>query len=440
MKKRIIALLISACVLVAMLPAWCWAETSPQHVSFTAVYDNQLTPDVHRQASKVKRLAASSNVPVCNSLDEAAKIIRAGMVKRQRSMKFRYKFGAYNTESELNQFDLDVLEKAFEYTGVSTEGEYLRWGYGEVMRNAEGELEGNSYNMLMTYEFTYYTTAEQEEEVATEIKSVVKSLDISKVGDYEKAKSIYDYITENIYYDDEGLNNGDINVFTAYGAITNHRAVCQGYALLLYRMMLEQGIDCRVVAADNGISSTEMGHAWNLVMMNGKYYYADPTWEAELIHGETDGLAAIGTENGPISYFLRGTKDFKNHQMFTNIYDYIRSVPVAEKAYEMTEKDAKQSVRPTQLISVTAGKKQLKSKWNKKSIGVNGYEIQCSTSSKFAKGNTKTYKVKNYKTTSKTITKLKSGKKYYVRVRSYRKLGNKTYYSKWSTSKKTNVK
>lgn len=441
MRKRFTIILLSVFIVVAMLPTWCWAETRlSQHVSFTAVYDNQLTPDVHRKTSKVKRLATSSDVPVCNSLDEAADIIRTGMVKRQRSIKFRYKFGAYNVESEVNQFDFDVLEKVCEYTGVSTEGDYLRWNYGECLRNAEGELEGNVYNMLMTYEFSYYTTAEQENKVATSINTVVKSLDISEVGDYEKVKSIYDFITENIYYDDEGLKNDDINVFTAYGAITNHKAVCQGYALLLYRMLLEQGINCRVVAADNGISSAEMGHAWNLIMLNGKYYYADSTWEAELVHGETDGLATQDIGDEPISYFLKGKKDFKNHQIFTNIYDYIRPVPVAENAYKMTEKDAKQSVRPTQLGIVTAGKKQLNVKWGKKPVGVDGYEVQCGTSSKFIKSNTKTYKLRNYKTTSKKITKLKSGKKYYVRVRSYRKLGNKTYYSKWSAYKKTKVK
>lgn len=440
LKNRALTIII-AIAISTMLPAWCWAETGvQQHVSFTAVYDNPLTPDVQHKSSGSKRLAASSNVPMCNSIDEAAQIIRSGMAKRQRSMEFRYKFGAYSVESELQQFDVDVMEKAFEYNGVPTEGDYLRWTYGECLRNAEGELEGNYYNLLMTYEFVYYTTAEQEDQVGDGIKAIVKSLDISKVGDYEKAKSIYDYITENIEYDDEGLNNNDINVFTAYGAITNHKAVCQGYALLLYRMLLEQGIDCRLVAADNGYNSAEMGHAWNLIMMNGEYYYADSTWDAELIHGETDGMAAQGSSDEPISYFLKGRTDFKNHQMFTHYYDYIQSVPVAEKAYEMTAKDAKQSVRPTKLSSVTAGKKQLKAKWNKKSIGVDGYEIQCGTSSKFTKGSTKSYKVNNFKTASKKVTKLKSGKKYYVRVRSFRKLGGKTYYSAWSASKTAKVK
>ena len=89
----------------------------------------------------------------------------------------------------------------------------------------------------------------------------------------------------------------------------------------------------------------------------------------------------------------------------------------------------------TTLSSVaTSGSKALKVTWGKKSTQVTGYQIQYSTSSKFASGN-KTKTISSYKTTSTTIKSLTAKKTYYVRVRTYKTVGGKTYYSSWSNVK-----
>ena len=41
--------------------------------------------------------------------------------------------------------------------------------------------------------------------------------------------------------------------YTAYAALLDQKAACQGYAVLFYRMALELGVDSRL------ISGTEMG-------------------------------------------------------------------------------------------------------------------------------------------------------------------------------------
>lgn len=84
----------------------------------------------------------------------------------------------------------------------------------------------------------------------------------------------------------------------------------------------------------------------------------------------------------------------------------------------------------TQITSIKAGNKSFTVKWKKKSC--TGYQVQYSTSKKFAKKNTKTVKVKKAKTTKATVKKLKGKKKYYVRVRTYKTVKKKKYYSKWS--------
>ena len=103
------------------------------------------------------------------------------------------------------------------------------------------------------------------------------------------------------------------------------------------------------------------------------------------------------------------------------------------------QQPTKVSVKTTKLKSVKNAKgKKMTIKWVKNTAG-NGYQIQYSTSKKFAKGN-KTKTISKNKTTSYTIKKLKKKKTYYVRIRTYKKVSGKTYYSGWSSVKKVKIK
>ena len=84
-------------------------------------------------------------------------------------------------------------------------------------------------------------------------------------------------------------------------------------------------------------------------------------------------------------------------------------------------------------------KKKMTVKW-KKDKTVTGYQIQYSTSKKYAKKSTKTVTISKKSTTSKTISKLKSKKKYYVRIRAYKKSSGKKIYGAWSKTKTVKVK
>lgn len=72
----------------------------------------------------------------------------------------------------------------------------------------------------------------------------------------------------------------------------------------------------------------------------------------------------------------------------------------------------------TSISKVSATKKGFTVKWKKQKSQTTGYEIQCSTSSKFKSA--KTLKNIKAKVTSKKVTKLKAKKKYYVRIRTYK--------------------
>ena len=117
--------------------------------------------------------------------------------------------------------------------------------------------------------------------------------------DYEKIVGVYDWICENVTYDYEHLSDPDyILMRTAYGALINKSAVCQGYAVLLYRLLLELGIDNRVITGyGNGGY-----HAWNIVELDGFYYNGDATWDATWHQAGWD-----------YQYFLRSDEEFGDH-------------------------------------------------------------------------------------------------------------------------------
>ena len=90
------------------------------------------------------------------------------------------------------------------------------------------------------------------------------------------------------------------------------------------------------------------------------------------------------------------------------------------------------------LTSVKAVKKAASLKWVKKT-GINGYEIQYSTGSKFTASKTRTVKAaKN--AVSKKVTGLKSGSKYYFRIRTYKTAADGKIYSAWSAAKSVKAK
>ena len=81
----------------------------------------------------------------------------------------------------------------------------------------------------------------------------------------------------------------------------------------------------------------------------------------------------------------------------------------------------------------------LKLRWKKVRFvkgKVSGYSVQICRNKKFRGGTLQTF---NTAGTSLTVRNLASGKTYYVRIRACRKVGVKTFFSKWSVKKKVRI-
>lgn len=126
----------------------------------------------------------------------------------------------------------------------------------------------NGSSTQIRYTINYRITSSYNKKLLAKAKSVAKAFKGSKAT---KIKKIHNYIVKNTDY----VNGG----YTAYNALVDHGAVCEGYALEFYLLCKYAGISCRVVTGTAYGSNSEGNHAWNVVKNGSKWYNMDVTWD-----------------------------------------------------------------------------------------------------------------------------------------------------------------
>ena len=326
--KRMTALILAMIMLFSLAAPGMWtthvhaAENNRFHTEMTRInplYEDVITEDDLVQPAPITLYADNTHYEegYC-SPSYAGELIRDDLVARDETIIVTA-YGDFKGESTV-QADAralaeEVLGWAMAHTGVANEGDYLAWQYGGWSASMEGGYDSDYIYLTITYTMTYYTTASQEDQVTARVNSLLDELDVYDADSYTKLKAIYDYICTNVTYDHENLENEDYDLkYTAYAALMNGTAVCQGYALLLYRLALELGVDARLIAGDG-----DGPHGWNIAEIDDLYYNLDSTWDA----GQTS-----------YNYFLVCPDNFTDHVRYAE-YDTERF----HNVYPMSDKD-----------------------------------------------------------------------------------------------------
>ncbi len=269
-----------------LLSAFLLTSTLPSGLKSHADFSVSLPDIVSSQVQvPLSELPVNENTVHSSSVETAVAEMRSYLSTHTTSFSVSIPRSSY---SNANDAPKQMLAKAFAETSKGCEGDYIRYSLGSY----ECKYSISSSYIQLNYSFSYYTTPQEEEQITSKVNSILDSLDLNGKSEYEKIKSIYFYISSHVHY---AQNTNNVHVFSAYGALFDNSAVCQGYSQLFYRMMKDAGISCRIISGQ----SNNQNHTWNIARIGSLYYLLDVTWDS-----------CLGTNSR--FYFLKGSKDFDN--------------------------------------------------------------------------------------------------------------------------------
>lgn len=255
---------------------WTDTKQTPVHIAAKEKETNSLEPKAEKVTIKKRKMTGTVETFMSNSsvAQSTVKTKTAFMKKlhnymNARKTRFSIIFKG-NYRKIYNGGDIEkMFAKAWNIDDKkhSNDFDYLHWTIATYGFSIDYYSNTKS---IFRFKMTYRESASQLKKVNAKVKKVLSSLNLSRKSRVEKIRAIHDYIAKTVEYD-HSLRN-----FTAYAGLvnSNHKTVCQGYALLFYKMCTDAGIPCRIVTGWAGTP-----HAWNIVKLSGKWYYVDVTWD-----------------------------------------------------------------------------------------------------------------------------------------------------------------
>jgi len=177
---------------------------------------------------------------------------------------------------------------------------------------AYNDLDDN-YSTIGSYiadyvpHYVFDSKADDEEAIEMMDEKIAEYVELTKnvpdlVG---KILIIHDKFCEDNTYAYEAIADANNNLicYTAYGIFKNHRAVCQGNAIALKaiyealneELKMQSGSQEDII--ENALcASRTIWHIWNMLKINGKWYYLDETWNEQDAYYK-DGKFTV-TQNG----------------------------------------------------------------------------------------------------------------------------------------------
>ena len=173
-----------------------------------------------------------------------------------------------------DESDYQKLHTAFYYD--NPQFFYVHSTYG-----LEGyEKDGTAYynKMVFTYTMDAATRKQARDQLDSAVNKILRDRP-NTPDEYETELYLYEKLVSACTYDTTAAQAGydrSPDAYTAYGALVNGTAVCEGYSRALLLLLTKAGIRSTLIVGES-ISSGEQ-HMWNLASINGNTYHLDATW------------------------------------------------------------------------------------------------------------------------------------------------------------------
>ncbi len=306
MKRRFLAMLLTLALLVGIVPTALAAETPKGY------YGRRLTDPAaiaFYQVLETMDFKSGKNVSVEDpAVLELAAAYAQGKDTLMRSFgaavdSFRYDHTAY-FYVDWDMLSVNVGKKGGQFVvniGTGRTDSYL------LDKTADIAAQVGAYDAALE---TMAATVEKKAGANASVKDV--------------AKAANDAVCQAVTYDFCDDDNGDAAKYirTAYGALVNGRAVCEGYSRLYKAVLDKLGVECVLVSGYFLDGERFEPHMWNYVQdEEGRWYAVDVTMN--------DGhrLQAGGIELNAEKYF------WQTEELFA--IDHIEDGKVSSVEYEM---------------------------------------------------------------------------------------------------------
>ncbi|MCG4814581.1 hypothetical protein L0N19_15660 [[Eubacterium] rectale] len=299
-----------------------------------------------KESADGEQLFGSSTGQYFSDYDSAVSYLRKQMVSRETEITLNFPASWFTSHKDGLYWDLLYDAMKCDDSSTGQEGDALIYGFG-------GCRLSYSNAGYIQYTMSYHSDAEQEAKLTAAVAEAMAKLQLNGLSEAKKITKIHDYICNHVDY---AYNSTEEQIYTAYGALCTGKAVCQGYAVLFYRLCKEAGLSVRI------ISGTGNGgpHAWNIVRIGSKYYNVDCTWDGQ--------DAATYNE-----FLLKSEADFRDHTRESwkvagsHYLDYTSAEFNAQ--YPMTEKSWDESTTYAHSKEEASGAVTLKAEWNDPVLG-----------------------------------------------------------------------
>lgn len=246
--------------------------------------------------------AAAADSAVLRSGAEMVQKLTGAMNNRRENITFVYEGKTTNLKAQ--------VQKAIDQAMGSDP--YLYY----IIDSYAFSYRGSSRSANVTVQMEYRESLQQTAYVNKQVKAILQQIITPGMNNHQKVKVIHDWVVLHLKYDTTYRR------YTAYEGLQTGSAVCQGYTLLTYKLLLGAGIPNKIV---EGTARSEGGvtqsHAWNLVQLDGHWYHLDTTWDDPTPSPE-GGISTV--------YYMRTDAQMRKDHSWTKSY------PAASVGYAQT--------------------------------------------------------------------------------------------------------
>lgn len=230
------------------------------------------------------------------------------------------------TRIDLTKYNLSVDDFGKLYLDIiydNPELFHVKTSYSYAINSATEKVTA----VLPIYLFTsaeYNTKKAEFDKSAEDYLSYISN----DMTDFTKALILHDLLVRRCVYSSDYYMGNTIpnNCYTAYGALVEKEAVCQGYSMAYNYLLDKCGIESDYATSD------AMNHVWNLVKIGGNYYHVDATWDDARynIGGERVDLAGVVQHR----YFLLSDDEIRGDSGVSGShYDWVSDYKATSTAY-----------------------------------------------------------------------------------------------------------